>query len=318
MTVINGLSNLYVGGVDLSGDAGVISKIDGGPGLLDVSTIDTVGMKRITGRFDGSIDYSVYFNPTGAHAALSVYPTVDAHVMVAIPATAGSIAAMLYARQVNYNAAIGKDLAASFTVQALASQGFPLEMGQIITAGKRTDTTATASGIGIDLGIPIGVAAITIDTSSVANPTVITTVDPHGLLTGDSVLIAGHTGSTPAVDGEYTVTYVSDTEFTIPVNVGTGGTGGTVQRTSHRGWAAQNQLFAGFAGTSVTVTVQDAHENLAGSFANLTGGAFAATNAIGGERIASAAGIIRRYCRVKTTGVFTAATFASGIWTKEG
>lgn len=63
--------------------------------------------------------------------------------------------------------------------------------------------------------------------SSVANPTVITTTAAHGLVTGNKIIIAGHTGSTPAISGIYTVTVINSTTFTIPVNVTVGGTGGT-------------------------------------------------------------------------------------------
>jgi hypothetical protein len=80
-------------------------------------------------------------------------------------------------------------------------------------------------------------AASTISTSSVANPTVITTTTNHNLQTGDGVKIAGHTGSTPAINGLWTVTRTGNTTFTIPVNVTVGGTGGTVtkvQALAHR------------------------------------------------------------------------------------
>ncbi|MCU0250216.1 MAG: hypothetical protein MUE61_08415 [Vicinamibacterales bacterium] len=66
-----------------------------------------------------------------------------------------------------------------------------------------------------------------ITSSSVANPTVITTGAAHGLTTGDSVVIAGHTGSTPSINGTYTATVTGTSTFTIPVNVSVGGTGGT-------------------------------------------------------------------------------------------
>lgn len=69
----------------------------------------------------------------------------------------------------------------------------------------------------------------TITTSSVASPTLITTSAAHGLLTGDLVQIAGHTGSTPPIDGYYRVTVTTTTAFTIPVAVTVAGTGGTVQ-----------------------------------------------------------------------------------------
>ena len=320
MSVLTGLGKLYVGGYDLSGDTGAISRCGGGPNLLDVSPIDVVGFKRIAGRFDGEIAYNVFLNPTGAHIPLSALPTTMQALMLALPGTAaGDLAAMLVGKQVDYAPAVGQDLGASFSVSAMASEGFPLEWGKIITAGQRTDTSATASGTGIDLGIPAGVAAVDILTSSIANPTEITTDGDHGLQTGDSVVIAGHTSVTPALDGEYTVTVTGTDTFTVPVNVSADGAGGTVQRTSRRGWAAQNQVFS-IAGTSVTVTVQDSHEAVAGSFANLTGGAFSAVSAgnVGGERIASVAGIIKRYVRVKTTGTFSSAVFASGVWANPG
>lgn len=68
----------------------------------------------------------------------------------------------------------------------------------------------------------------TIATSSVANPTVITTSAPHGLWTGDTVTIAGHVGSMPAIDGARVVTVLTPTTFTIPLNVTVAGAGGTI------------------------------------------------------------------------------------------
>lgn len=319
MTVLTGLANLYAGGYDISGDVAAISGANGGPNLLDTSTIDTVGFKRIAGRFDGSLAASVLYNPTGAHIPLSALPTTLVPLMLALPGTtAGDYAAMLVGKYVDYAPAFSNDLAVAFAVQAQASEGFPLEWGSMITAGKRTDGSATASGTGIDLGVPAGVATTAITSSSVASPTVVTSTT-HGLQTGDSILIAGHT-STPTINGEHTVTVTGANTFTIPVNVTVGGGAtGTVQRTSRRGWAAQNQTFS-VAGTSATVTVQDSHEAVAGSFANLTGGAFAAVNAgsVGAERIASTTGIIKRYVRVKTTGTFSSAIFASAIWVAVG
>ncbi len=68
----------------------------------------------------------------------------------------------------------------------------------------------------------------TITSSSVANPTVITTSANHPFANGDVVNIQGHTGSTPAISGSYTISNVTAASFTIPVNVTVGGTGGTV------------------------------------------------------------------------------------------
>lgn len=75
-------------------------------------------------------------------------------------------------------------------------------------------------------------APLQIVSSSVGNPTTITTTAAHGLTVGSTPLmrIANHVGSTPSLDGEHTATVTGTTTFTIPVNVTTAGTGGTAQR----------------------------------------------------------------------------------------
>lgn len=64
---------------------------------------------------------------------------------------------------------------------------------------------------------------LNINSISVANPTVVTTSSAHGLFNGDQVMISG-SNSTPSIDGLYTVTVLSATSFTIPVNVTVAGT----------------------------------------------------------------------------------------------
>lgn len=64
---------------------------------------------------------------------------------------------------------------------------------------------------------------ITITAASVANPSVITTSAPHGLVNGDSVIITNST-TTPSIDGKYAITYVGASTFSIPVNVTVTGT----------------------------------------------------------------------------------------------
>jgi hypothetical protein len=73
-------------------------------------------------------------------------------------------------------------------------------------------------------------AAITITSSSIADPTVITTAVDHGLLTGDTVIIDGHTSVTPEIDGEHVVTVTAEDTFTIDVNVTADGVDGTATR----------------------------------------------------------------------------------------
>jgi len=69
-----------------------------------------------------------------------------------------------------------------------------------------------------------------ITSSSVANPTVITTAAAHGLTSDATVDIADHSGSTPSINGAWVATVLSSTTFSIPVNVTVGGTGGTFTR----------------------------------------------------------------------------------------
>jgi len=72
-----------------------------------------------------------------------------------------------------------------------------------------------------------GPTTVAVVSSSVANPSVITTAAAHGFLPGEAVTIAGHTGSTPSINGTHVVFVTGATTFTIPVNVTVGGTGGT-------------------------------------------------------------------------------------------
>jgi Flp pilus assembly protein TadG len=65
--------------------------------------------------------------------------------------------------------------------------------------------------------------------TSEASPTVITVDGVHGLSNGATVLIENHLDSEEEIDGTYVVSSVTDTTFTIPVEVTTTGTGGTVK-----------------------------------------------------------------------------------------
>jgi len=79
------------------------------------------------------------------------------------------------------------------------------------------------------------------------------------------------------------------------------------------GWMAQLQIFA-FAGTDVTVKIQDSADNA--TFADLAGGGFAQITSTSptGQRLQAASGTatVRRYVRVSTvtTGGFTSLVFA--------
>lgn len=140
--------NLYIDGVDLSGDVGAVGRVSGGPSLLDVTGIDKSGHERIGGLRDGSVVFTSYFNPARAHPKLNDLPTGDVQLMYCRGTSLGSPAAALIAKQIGYDGERGDDGSFTFEVEALAN-GYGLEWGRQLTAGKRTDTAAT-NGSSID------------------------------------------------------------------------------------------------------------------------------------------------------------------------
>lgn len=68
---------------------------------------------------------------------------------------------------------------------------------------------------------------IAITAIAVANPAVVTAAN-HGLTSGATVSITG-SNSTPVIDGIQTVTVIDANTFTVPVNVGSPGTTGSLQ-----------------------------------------------------------------------------------------
>lgn len=144
-------SALYVAGNDLSGDTQALAKVSGGPAALDVTDITQSAFSRLGGERDGGIDWTSYFDPTTSHPVLSALPTTDVIVTFVPPTAAiGSPAASLVSKQIGYDGT--RDNAGNFTF-ALAAQanGFGLEWGKLLTAGLRTDTTATVGAFFDDL-----------------------------------------------------------------------------------------------------------------------------------------------------------------------
>lgn len=73
--------------------------------------------------------------------------------------------------------------------------------------------------------------SVTITGNTAANPTVVTTSGPHGLVTGQYVNITG-SNSTPTLNGFRQVTVTSTTTFTVAVNVSVAGTAGAFTTTT--------------------------------------------------------------------------------------
>ena len=136
-------ARLFIGGFDLSGDTGAVQRIAGGCAPIDVTGIDKSAMERIGGQRDGGIEWSSFFNPTGAHPVLSALPTADVLATYCHGTTLGNPAACCIGKQIDYAPTRANDGALTMAVAVQAS-GFGLEWGVQATAGQRTDTTATA------------------------------------------------------------------------------------------------------------------------------------------------------------------------------
>jgi len=142
---------IYVGGSDLSGDVGAVQTIRSSVNPLDVTAIDKSAHERIHGLYDGEISFNSFFNDAALaeHAELKLRPTADTLVSYFRGTVLGNESACLTGKQINYDPTRTADGGLIFTVQAL-SNGFGLEWGKMLTAGKRTDTVATAPATGVD------------------------------------------------------------------------------------------------------------------------------------------------------------------------
>lgn len=139
----------YAAGYDLSGDIGSVS-LSGGPATLDVTGIDKSAFERIGGLRNGSMQWKAFFNPDlgMTHDKLAALPTADVICTYMRGTTLGNPAACQVSKQINYDGTRADSGEFTFSVDA-QSNGFGLEWGQQLTAGKRTDTAAT-NGTGID------------------------------------------------------------------------------------------------------------------------------------------------------------------------
>lgn len=144
---------LYAAGYDVSGDINSLGNVGGGPAALTFTGIDKSAFERKGGVRDGRVEFVSYFNPTaltGAHARFSALPTSDQIVTYCRGTTLGNAAACIVGKQIDYAGTRGDDGSFTFNISAVAN-GYGLEWGRLMTAGKRTDTTPT-NGSSVDFG----------------------------------------------------------------------------------------------------------------------------------------------------------------------
>ena len=144
----------FVHGYDLSGDVAALSRIAGGPGLGDLTGINSSAHERVGLLRTGEIAFTSWFNDAALqeHAALSPLPLTDVIVSYLRGTTLGNPAACMTAKQVNYDPTRNQDGSLQFGVQALSSHSkVGLEWCEQLTAGKATHASAT-NGTSRDYG----------------------------------------------------------------------------------------------------------------------------------------------------------------------
>ena len=139
--------NFYIGGYDLSGDVSAISQLSGGPALMDVTPVNASANVRIGGLRVGDMQFTSFWdydsvNLDQAYSALSTLPRTDVIASYFRGTTLLNPCASIFGRQINYDPT--RDNAGNLTAAVeVQSDGYGLEWGRQLTAGLRTDTTAT-------------------------------------------------------------------------------------------------------------------------------------------------------------------------------
>ena len=145
--------NLYVDGFDVSGDIGSLPRISGSLATQDITNITQSANARLGLLRDGGIDYGAFWNPgpaaDSAHLSHRTLPYTDRAVTYCRGTTLGANAASLIGKQINYDGNRAPDGSFTLAVNTLAN-GFGLEWGNLLTAGKLTQGAA-GNGSSVDL-----------------------------------------------------------------------------------------------------------------------------------------------------------------------
>ncbi len=144
---------LLIAGVDLSGDTGALTRINGGtPNTQDVTGINKSGYERLGLKRDGGFTWSAFFNKaTGAaHPTLSTLPRTSVIGTYLRSTTVAKPAASSQFKQMNYDGERSEDGSLLLSVDGQGTD-YALEWGLQLTAGPITITGA-GSGTGVDFG----------------------------------------------------------------------------------------------------------------------------------------------------------------------
>lgn len=143
----------FVGGYNISGDINSLGEVGGGPAIIDVPDITQEAQDRLGTHLNGRVNITTYFNPATAraHEVLSALPRTARQGMYLRGTGIGSPGACILGKQINYDPTRGQDGSVLINVAIQNGESFPLEWGEQLTAGERTDTTGT-NGASFDAG----------------------------------------------------------------------------------------------------------------------------------------------------------------------
>ena len=144
MAKTSGLGDdLLVAGFHIGGDIQSLT-VNGGNTPLEVTDITQSAHSRLGGQRDGTVAVVAYHDPAPAqsHAVYAPLPTADQIITYLRGTAIGNPSACLNSKQINYDPTRGADGSLTFAIQAQGNS-FGLEWGVQLTAGLRTDTTAT-------------------------------------------------------------------------------------------------------------------------------------------------------------------------------
>lgn len=141
---------LFIGGYDIGADVSAIGSLSTPRETLPSTGITKFANERLFGKRDGMAEFVTYFNKATdqQHLALRGLPRTDVQVMYLRGTTIGDESFSINGKQLNYDPTRGDDGALTFAV-SVQSNSYGADWGNQLTAGKRTDTTAT-NGASID------------------------------------------------------------------------------------------------------------------------------------------------------------------------
>lgn len=146
MAKTHGMGDQYwLTGNDLGATVNSLSRISGGPAVLEFTDITESAFERKGGERDGGMTTVHYYDPAVSHPVLSALPTTDVLASYVHTTAIGGPVANCVAKQIGYDPARAQDGGYLLTVD-LQANSYGLQWAFLATAGKRTDTAATGAG----------------------------------------------------------------------------------------------------------------------------------------------------------------------------